>query len=111
MCIRDRSHTIFKLQKTWKNFSLLDAELKTGRTHQIRVHLAHLGFPIIGDDIYGDFEINRQLAKAHGQNKLTRMFLHAHTLQITHPNTGERMQLKSPLSKDLQKFIDGLENQ
>jgi 23S rRNA pseudouridine955/2504/2580 synthase len=105
------SHTIFKLQKTWKNFSLLDAELKTGRTHQIRVHLAHLGFPIIGDDKYGDFEINRQLAKTREQNKLTRMFLHAHTLQITHPNTGERMQLKSPLSKDLQKFIDGLENQ
>jgi 23S rRNA pseudouridine955/2504/2580 synthase len=105
------SHTIFKLQKSWKDFSLLDAEIKTGRTHQIRVHLAHLGFPIIGDDKYGDFEINKQLAKARGLNKLTRMFLHAHTLQITHPNTGERMQLQSPLSKDLQKFIDGLENQ
>lgn len=105
-----QSHTIFKLQKTWKNFSLLDAEIKTGRTHQIRVHLAHLGFPIIGDDKYGDFEINKQLAKTRGQNKLTRMFLHAHTLQITHPNTGERMQLQASLSKDLQKFIDGLEN-
>ena len=105
------SHTIFKLQKSWKNFSLLDAEIKTGRTHQIRVHLAHLGFPIIGDDKYGDFEVNKQLAKARGLNKLTRMFLHAHTLQITHPNTGERMQLQSPLPKDLQKFIDGLENQ
>lgn len=105
------SHTIFKLQKSWENFSLLDAEIKTGRTHQIRVHLAHLGFPIIGDDKYGDFEINKQLAKARGLNKLTRMFLHAHTLQITHPNTGELMQLQSPLSKDLQKFIDGLENQ
>ncbi len=104
------SHTIFKLQKSWKNFSLLDAEIKTGRTHQIRVHLAHLGFPIIGDDKYGDFEINKQLAKMRGQNKLTRMFLHAHTLQITHPNTGERMQLQAPLSKDLQIFIDGLEN-
>ncbi|WP_292993332.1 RluA family pseudouridine synthase [Nitrosomonas sp.] len=104
------SHTIFKLQKSWKNFSLLDAEIKTGRTHQIRVHLAHLGFPIIGDDKYGDFEINKQLAKTRGQDKLTRMFLHAHTLQITHPNTEERMQLQSPLSKDLQKFIDGLEN-
>ncbi len=104
------SHTIFKLQKSWKNFSLLDAEIKTGRTHQIRVHLAHLGFPIIGDDKYGDFEINKQLAKTRGQNKLTRMFLHAHTLQITHPNTGERMQLQAPLSKDLQIFIDGLEN-
>lgn len=104
------SHTIFKLQKSWKNFSLLDAEIKTGRTHQIRVHLAHLGFPIIGDDKYGDFEINKQLGKTRGQNKLTRMFLHAHTLQITHPNTGERMQLQAPLSKDLQIFIDGLEN-
>lgn len=104
------SHTIFKLQKTWKNFSLLDAELKTGRTHQIRVHLAHLGFPIIGDDKYGDFGINKQLAKARGQKKLTRMFLHAHTLQLTHPNTGERLELQAPLSKDLQKFIDGLEN-
>ncbi len=104
------SHTIFQLQKAWRNFSLLDAEIKTGRTHQIRVHLAHLGFPIIGDDKYGDFEINKQLAKTRGQGKLTRMFLHAHTLQITHPNTGERMQLQSPLSKDLQKFIDGLGN-
>ena len=104
------SHTIFKLQKSWRNFSLLDAEIKTGRTHQIRVHLAHLGFPIIGDDKYGDFEINKQLVKTRGQGKLTRMFLHAHTLQITHPNTGEHMQLQSPLSKDLQKFIDGLEN-
>lgn len=104
------SHSIFKLQRNWKNFSLLDAEIKTGRTHQIRVHLAYLGFPIIGDDKYGDFEINKQLAKIHGQSKLTRMFLHAHTLQITHPITGERMQLQAPLSKDLQKFIDGLEN-
>ncbi len=104
------SHTIFKLKKTWKNFSLLDAEIKTGRTHQIRVHLAHLGFPIIGDDKYGDFEINKQLARTGGQKKLARMFLHAHTLQITHPNTGERMHLQSPLSRDLQKFIDSLEN-
>lgn len=104
------SHTIFKLKKTWKNFSLLDAEIKTGRTHQIRVHLAHLGFPIIGDDKYGDFEINKQLARTGGQKKLTRMFLHAHTLQITHPNTGERIHLQSPLSRDLQKFIDSLEN-
>lgn len=104
------SHTIFELHKTWENFSLLDAEIKTGRTHQIRVHLAHLGFPIIGDDKYGDFEINKLLAKSGGQNKLVRMFLHAHTLQITHPSTGERMHLQSPLSRDLQKFIDGLEN-
>lgn len=100
------AHTIFKLQKSWKNFSLLDAELKTGRTHQIRVHLAHLGFPIIGDDKYGNFEINKLLAK---NLNLTRMFLHAHTMQIIHPISGERMKLQSPLPEDLQKFLDGLD--
>lgn len=105
------AHTIFKLQKSWKNFSLLGAELKTGRTHQIRVHLSHLGFPIIGDDKYGNFEINKQLAKANSQNNLARMFLHAHTLQITHPISGKRMKLQSPLSKDLQKFMDHLDKE
>lgn len=103
-----KSHTIFKLHTAWKNFSLLDAELKTGRTHQIRVHLAHLGFPILGDDKYGDFETNRKLAKAGPQAHLARMFLHAHTLLITHPITQTRMTLQSPLPKDLQKFIDAL---
>lgn len=105
-----QAHSIFTLQKSWKNFSLLDAEIKTGRTHQIRVHLAHLGFPIAGDDKYGDFEVNKHLAKSRKQSKLLRMFLHAHTLQITHPVSGIRMKLQSPLPVDLQKFIDGLEN-
>jgi len=105
-----QSHTIFTLQKSWQNFSLLDAEIKTGRTHQIRVHLAHLGFPIIGDDKYGDFEVNKRLAKSGGQDKLGRMFLHAHTLQITHPLSGIRMQLQAPLPADLQRFIESLEN-
>jgi len=103
------AHTIFKLQRSWKKFSLLDAELKTGRTHQIRVHLAHLGFPIIGDDKYGNFEINKQLAKTSSRINLARMFLHANTLQITHPVSGERIKLQSPLSNDLQKFMDGLD--
>lgn len=102
------AHTIFKLHTSWENFSLLDAELKTGRTHQIRVHLAHLGFPILGDDKYGDFDCNRQLAKRSEQAHLSRMFLHAHTLLITHPITHTRMTLQSPLPKDLQQFIDNL---
>jgi len=102
------AHTIFKLSGSWGNFSLLDAELKTGRTHQIRVHLAHLGFPIVGDDKYGDFESNRQLAKGSTRAHLARMFLHAHTMHITHPITRARMTLQSPLPKDLQKFIDAL---
>ena len=104
-----QSHTIFSLQKSWQNFSLLDAEIKTGRTHQIRVHLAHLGFPIIGDDKYGDFEVNKRLARSGVQNKLGRMFLHAHTVGITHPLSGIRMHLQAPLPADLQRFIDSLE--
>lgn len=102
------AHTIFKLHSAWKNFSLLNAELKTGRTHQIRVHLAHLGFPILGDDKYGNFECNRQLAKGNTPANLARMFLHAHTLQITHPITRTRMTLQSPMPRELQKFMDAL---
>lgn len=102
------AHTIFILQKTWKSFSLLDAEIKTGRTHQIRVHLAHLGYPILGDDKYGDFEINKQLSKTIS-SKLVRMFLHAHSLQITHPVSGIVMKLQASLPEDLQKFIESLD--
>lgn len=103
-----QAHTIFTLQKTWKSFSLLDAEIKTGRTHQIRVHLAHLGYPILGDDKYGDFEINKQLGKAISP-KLARMFLHAHSLQITHPVSEIVMKLQASLPEDLQKFIESLD--
>src|SRR5438876_258262 len=67
------AHTIFRRLKTWDEASLIEAELKTGRTHQIRVHLAHLEFPIAGDDKYGDFAWNKSLAK----RGLKRMFLHA----------------------------------
>jgi len=103
------SHTIFTLQKSWQNFSLLEAELKTGRTHQIRVHLAHLGFPIAGDDKYGDFALNKALARAPKPARLERMFLHARLAVITHPVTGETLRLEAPLAKDLQKFADTLD--
>ncbi|UJP05203.1 MAG: RluA family pseudouridine synthase [Nitrosomonas sp.] len=104
------AHTIFTLQRTWKMFSLLDAELKTGRTHQIRVHLAHLGFPILGDDKYGDFDLNKRLTKTSVDNsgKLMRMFLHASTLRFTHPLSGEGIMIEAPLPPDLQEFIGGL---
>lgn len=67
------SHTVFRLLARWEHFSLLEAHLKTGRTHQIRVHLAHLGYPVAGDEKYGDFALNRVLAR----DGLKRMFLHA----------------------------------
>ncbi|CAG0959482.1 partial Ribosomal large subunit pseudouridine synthase C, partial [Burkholderiales bacterium] len=86
-------------------FSLLEAQLKTGRTHQIRVHLSHLGFPIAGDDKYGDFARNKELAK----QGLKRMFLHAHSIAFAHPLTGEAMKLTAPLPKDLQGFVAKLD--
>jgi 23S rRNA pseudouridine955/2504/2580 synthase len=101
------SHTIFTLQKSWTEFSLLEAQLKTGRTHQIRVHLSHLGFPIAGDDKYGDFARNKALMK----QGLKRMFLHAHSIAFAHPLTGEPMHLTAPLPKELQGFVDKLDAQ
>ncbi len=101
------SHTIFSLQKSWPECSLLEAELKTGRTHQIRVHLAHLGFPIAGDDKYGDFARNRELAK----QGLKRMFLHAESIAFIHPLTGEALSIAAPLPPELQGFIARLDGQ
>jgi 23S rRNA pseudouridine955/2504/2580 synthase len=95
------SHTIFALQKSWPEFSLLEAQLKTGRTHQIRVHLSHLGFPIAGDDKYGDFARNKVLMK----QGLKRMFLHAYSIAFAHPLTGEAIRLVAPFPKELESFI------
>lgn len=99
------SHTIFTLQKNWPEFSLLEAQLKTGRTHQIRVHLSHLGFPIAGDDKYGDFARNKELIK----QRLKRMFLHAYSITFAHPLTAEVVRLNAPLPKELQEFMDKLD--
>jgi 23S rRNA pseudouridine955/2504/2580 synthase len=85
-----------------REYSLLQVTIKTGRTHQIRVHLAASGHPIAGDDKYGDFELNKSLQK----EGLKRMFLHAWRLQFNHPATGERVELTAPLPPELAKFID-----
>ena len=82
-------------------FSLLEVTIKTGRTHQIRVHLSHAGHPIVGDDKYGDFELNRQLARLG----FKRMFLHAWRLQLTHPVSGAAMQLQTELPPELRRWI------
>ena len=100
------AHTIFRRLQQFDDFTLLEAELKTGRTHQIRVHTSHLGFPIAGDDKYGDFELNKRLAK----QGLKRMFLHAARLVFAHPISGERLQVEAPLPDDLAKFLDTLKH-
>ena len=91
-------------------FALLDVELKTGRTHQIRVHLAHLGRPIVGDDKYGDFAQNKRLERADAAagRGLKRMFLHAARLQFAHPRSGEAVDLVAPLPVECERFLDRL---
>jgi 23S rRNA pseudouridine955/2504/2580 synthase len=98
------SHTVFRRERAFRDCTLLSAELLTGRTHQIRVHLAHLGFPVAGDDKYGDFDLNRALAK----QGLKRMFLHAFELEFKHPLSGDTMKLRSPLPEPLGRFLDSL---
>jgi 23S rRNA pseudouridine955/2504/2580 synthase len=98
------AHSIFSLVAGYKTASLLDAEIKTGRTHQIRVHLAHVGFPILGDSKYGDFALNKKIASSG----LKRMFLHAYKLAFKHPVTGQDMTLECPLPEELQRYLDTL---
>ncbi len=99
------SETIFYLKQHFSGFSLLEAQLVTGRTHQLRVQLAHLGFPIVGDDKYGDFALNKSLVK----KGLKRMFLHSAETNLRHPVSGEKLRLVAPLPVELQRFIEKLE--
>jgi 23S rRNA pseudouridine955/2504/2580 synthase len=80
--------------------SLLEVTIKTGRTHQIRVHLASQGHPIVGDDKYGDFDLNKRLQK----QGVRRMFLHAWRLQFHHPATQDRIELLAPWPPELASF-------
>ena len=101
--------TVFQRRQVWADaeppLSLLEAELRTGRTHQIRVHLTHLGFPLAGDDKYGDFAWNKALAR----QGLKRMFLHAWRLSLPHPTEPRRLRLESPLPADLAGFVTRLD--
>ena len=103
------AETVFRRQAVWPDrdppLALLEAELKTGRTHQIRVHLTHLGFPLAGDDKYGDFAWNKGLAKAG----LKRMFLHAKELTLRHPASGEAVRFEASLPRDLADFLARLD--
>ncbi len=82
-------------------FSFLEVELLTGRTHQIRVHLAHAGHPVLGDDKYGDFDLNHRLEKAG----VRRLFLHAARLSLAHPLTKDKLDLAAPLPAEMTRFV------
>ncbi len=83
--------------------SLVEACIETGRTHQIRVHLAQSGFPIVGDDKYGDFELNRMLQKSGHR----RMYLHAFSLEIHHPIDGNPLRFEAPLPEAFELLCGG----
>jgi 23S rRNA pseudouridine955/2504/2580 synthase len=100
-----RSITLVKVARTFGGFTLLDVTLKTGRTHQIRVHLAHHGHPIVGDPKYGDFALNKALAK---ERRFGRMFLHARRLAFDHPADGRRVELESPLPAECEALLEML---
>jgi 23S rRNA pseudouridine955/2504/2580 synthase len=87
-----RAITLVKVARRLEETTLLQVTLKTGRTHQIRVHLAHAGFPIVGDPKYGDFARNKAFAREQG---VARMFLHAAELAFDHPASGERITLRA----------------
>jgi 23S rRNA pseudouridine1911/1915/1917 synthase len=88
----------FRVISKTEDFSLVSSQIFTGRTHQIRVHLAHLKAPILGDEIYGNKKINKLL-------NTKRQFLHAHTLSLKHPITGKDLFLKAPPPEDFKEFV------
>jgi len=104
------SHTVFNRLASYGEFTLLEAELKTGRTHQIRVHLASSGFAIVGDEKYGDFALNHALHKADGTRlPFKRMFLHAHQISFLHPESGKSVTLNAPLPVECVRFLSSQE--
>jgi 23S rRNA pseudouridine955/2504/2580 synthase len=101
------SRTDFVRKRKFADATLVEVSPKTGRTHQIRVHAAYLGFPIIGDERYGDADRNRLFRKLG----LKRLFLHASSLEFEHPRTGRIMRIDAPLDDSLSAFLEKLANQ
>lgn len=102
------SHSIFQLIERFGAVSYLNVDLKTGRTHQIRVHAQWAGHPLVGDDKYGDFEENKKIAKGSLGIPFKRMFLHAYRLEFKHPISGQSMSVTAQLPKDCAELITAL---
>jgi 23S rRNA pseudouridine955/2504/2580 synthase len=96
------AETRVKALKVSSEFSFVEIRLLTGRTHQIRVHLAHAGHPVLGDGKYGDFELNHRLEK----RGVRRLFLHASRLAFAHPVAKQMIELEAPLPAEMKKFVD-----
>jgi 23S rRNA pseudouridine1911/1915/1917 synthase len=100
------------VEKSWQKFALLKVNILTGRTHQIRVHLQYVGYPVVGDSVYGG--LKRGLENAPNETvktaieNLNGQALHAAHLSFTHPATGEVLSFYAPLPEDIQRVIDEL---
>ena len=105
-----RAHGSHGVAQAYADFTLLDVTIKTGRTHQIRVHLASAGHAIAGDDKYGDFALNKALARGDAVRgcKFDRMFLHARRLRFEHPASAEVIELEAPLPAECRALLDAL---
>jgi 23S rRNA pseudouridine1911/1915/1917 synthase len=101
------AYTEYQVVEHCRGFSLLDVKIKTGRTHQIRVHLSAIGHPVVGDDVYGERSY-KEFTQRFGQ--LDRYFLHAAALRFDHPMTGKPMEFRSPLPEELQKLLESIKS-
>ncbi len=100
--------THYRIAERYAQLTLLDITIETGRTHQIRVHLAHLGHPVVGDTLYGgrrSRDIHDPLLRGEIEG-LNRYFLHARSLEFDHPRTGKRLRFEAPLPLELQRLLD-----
>lgn len=107
------SVTLYRVRELYDDFTLVELELKTGRTHQIRIHLSHIGYPIVGDDMYGGRHLHFQDLPDSGETGplLTRQALHAAMLGFTHPITNSPMQFQAPLHDDMRLLVQTLRAQ
>jgi 23S rRNA pseudouridine1911/1915/1917 synthase len=101
------AHTEYRVIRQFRGFSLLEVTIKTGRTHQIRVHLSAIGHAVVGDDVYGA-RCYKEFAREFGE--LDRYFLHAESLRFAHPATGAVLEFHSPLPMQLQKLLKSIES-
>ena len=100
------AHTQFNIEQKLSGYTTVRVKIFTGRTHQIRVHSASIEHPIVGDDKYGDFELNKKLSKSTGG----RMFLHAHMLRISHPISGATLALTAPIPVEFERFVKNVQS-
>ena len=101
------AHTEYRVIESFRGFTLLEVKIRTGRTHQIRVHLAAIGHPVVGDNLYGERSY-KEFSKKFGQ--LNRYFLHASDLSFTHPTTGVPLEFHSPLPVELQNLVKSIKS-